>query len=277
MASWKAREVNVESTDAATPAAPGRELEPPGPFGRPLADPHGGEPAADHHQECTVELVAGRGPSSTTEAAPASPAAVRPGFGRSRPGDPPGVSLRIEGNGAAGLFKFEGLAGATFSSTGCRSEDDRRQHGADHPGRRSDRLTLSETLRRRIPAEARPALKAMALNGGVVDLELGRFRFDPTAAPDSRLRYQAQASSARGCGSAPSCRSRSTTFGAGEPGRRRDDDQVTPRGPNGKTNPPCRRRNPGPERPAAGLMDLRVELTDLELDIGSANIRPRVR
>ena len=55
------------------------------------------------------------------------------------------------------------------------------------------RLTLSETLRRRIPREAVPTVKALALNSGVVDIELKRFRYDPTAAPGSRLSYQALA------------------------------------------------------------------------------------
>ena len=40
-------------------------------------------------------------------------------------------------------------------------------------------LTLSETLRRRVPREARPAVKALALNSGVVDIELKRFRLRP--------------------------------------------------------------------------------------------------
>ena len=44
-------------------------------------------------------------------------------------------------------------------------------------------LTLSETLRRRIPFEARPAAKGLALNSGVVDIELNRFRYDPRLRP----------------------------------------------------------------------------------------------
>ena len=48
-------------------------------------------------------------------------------------------------------------------------------------------LTLSETLRRRIPVEARPIVNSLALNSGVVDIELKRFRYDPTAAPGGRL------------------------------------------------------------------------------------------
>src|SRR5262249_29532162 len=39
--------------------------------------------------------------------------------------------------------------------------------------------------------ELRPAVEALALNNGVVDLELNRFNYDPAAAPGSRLRYQA--------------------------------------------------------------------------------------
>ncbi len=54
-------------------------------------------------------------------------------------------------------------------------------------------LTLSETLRRRIPREARPMVKALALNSGVVDFELNRFRYDPSAPPAGRLSYKARA------------------------------------------------------------------------------------
>ena len=51
-------------------------------------------------------------------------------------------------------------------------------------------LTLSETLRQRVPHELRPAVDAIALNKGVVDLELNRFCYDPAAPPGYRLVYQ---------------------------------------------------------------------------------------
>ena len=54
-------------------------------------------------------------------------------------------------------------------------------------------LTLSETLRRRIPLEARPMARKLALNSGVVDIELDRFRYDPAAAPGRRVSYRAAA------------------------------------------------------------------------------------
>ena len=54
-------------------------------------------------------------------------------------------------------------------------------------------LTLSQALCRRVPCEARPALQALALNGGVADVELLHFRYDPKASPSKRLVYGALA------------------------------------------------------------------------------------
>ncbi len=42
-------------------------------------------------------------------------------------------------------------------------------------------LNLSENLRRRVPLEARPMVKKLALNNGLVDIELKQFRYDPDA------------------------------------------------------------------------------------------------
>ena len=52
-------------------------------------------------------------------------------------------------------------------------------------------LTLSETLRRRVPREARSVVNALALNNGVVDIELKRFRYDPDSRHRRPLTYQA--------------------------------------------------------------------------------------
>ena len=54
-------------------------------------------------------------------------------------------------------------------------------------------LTLSEAIRQRIPPEARPAFKAVALNGGVVDLDRVRVRYDAKAPAGSRLHYAVKA------------------------------------------------------------------------------------
>ena len=56
-----------------------------------------------------------------------------------------------------------------------------------------DALTLSDALQRRLPREVRPMMKAMAMTGGVVDLELKRATYDPKAAPEDRLTYALEA------------------------------------------------------------------------------------
>ena len=49
-------------------------------------------------------------------------------------------------------------------------------------------LVLSEALRRKLPPGPRRAFQALALNGGVVDMELNRLLYDPALPPESRLR-----------------------------------------------------------------------------------------
>ena len=164
-----------------------------------LADPWpvplGGEPAADHHQEWHGRAGRRRG---TVFGAQAN-AGIH-NDRRARPGRPRGprrssatCRSRSRETEARASSSSTARPGAT-SSTGCRIQGTidvntgRITLGGDLTG-----LTLSETLRRRIPPAAQPAVKAMALNGGVVDLELTRFCFDPSAAADRRLRYQAQA------------------------------------------------------------------------------------
>src|SRR5262249_59680712 len=50
-------------------------------------------------------------------------------------------------------------------------------------------LTLSEPLRRRLPAEARPAFDALALVRGEIDLEIARLAFHPRAPAGRRCDY----------------------------------------------------------------------------------------
>ena len=104
------------------------------------------------------------------------------------------VSLNIkEAEGNPDALEFEGTArGDAFEKMQLKGTIDLIKGNISLEGELSG-LTLSEMLRRRVPREARPAVKALALNSGVVDLELKRFRYDPTAAPARRLSYQAQA------------------------------------------------------------------------------------
>jgi hypothetical protein len=55
------------------------------------------------------------------------------------------------------------------------------------------RLTLSEKLLERIPREARPAVSALGLTGGEVNLSVDRLEYDPSAEADKRLHYDATA------------------------------------------------------------------------------------
>jgi AsmA-like C-terminal region len=105
------------------------------------------------------------------------------------------VSLRIEQQAGAGpeCLEFEGTArGDVFEKMKLKGTINLITGTITLEGDLTG-LTLSETLRRRIPLEARPMAKRLALNNGVVDIELNRFRYDPTAAAGSRLHYQAQA------------------------------------------------------------------------------------
>jgi AsmA-like C-terminal region len=219
-------------------------------------------------QNGTVELVTGEEePSSTAEPASESPPAVGAGTAARVPAILRDVSLRIEGNGAAGRFKFEGLARGDllFDRLLLRGTIDvntgRITLSGDLTG-----LTLSETLRRRIPAEARPTLQAMALNGGVVDLEVSRFCFDPSAEPDSRFCYQAHARLRDGVWKCPKLPFPLNDLSALV---HLEDGVMTikhAQGSNGKTTLRAEEGTLDLNDLQRGLMDLRVKLTDLELD-----------
>ncbi len=142
-------------------------------------------------------LIVGSGKGAGPTAERASPlAGLSPPQLPSRPGRGPAIlhdlTLKIEPAGKF-LYTFEGTArgdafdriivkGAFDLSTGCL------ELRGELTG-----LTLSQALCRRVPCEARPALRALALNGGVVDIELSRFRYDPNAAAAKRVAYGAVA------------------------------------------------------------------------------------
>ncbi len=103
------------------------------------------------------------------------------------------VSLRIERVAGAGpsQYAFEGSArGDVFGRLTLRGTID-LSTGITTLDGTLDGLTLSESLRRRIPRELRPAAQALALNNGVIDVELNRLRYNPGARPVDRLKYQA--------------------------------------------------------------------------------------
>jgi AsmA-like C-terminal region len=104
------------------------------------------------------------------------------------------VALKIEqAEGGHEHLKFEGTArGDAFEKMRLKGTVNLMTGSITLEGELAG-LTLSENLRRRVPREARPVVKALALNSGVVDIELKRFRIDPTAAAARRLSYHAQA------------------------------------------------------------------------------------
>ncbi len=100
------------------------------------------------------------------------------------------VALNIESNGGPGQVRFEGSArGDVFDRLSLNGTIDFNTGCINLDGELAE-LTLSETLRRRIPREGQAAYQALALNGGVIDVELSRFCYDPTAPPADRLHYQ---------------------------------------------------------------------------------------
>jgi hypothetical protein len=102
------------------------------------------------------------------------------------------LSLSIEPAGKF-LYKFEGTARSdNFDRIVIKGAIDLNTGVLELKGELIG-LTLSPELCRRVPSEAQPALRALALKGGVVDIELVHFRFDPNAAPGKRFIYGAQA------------------------------------------------------------------------------------
>jgi hypothetical protein len=176
------------------------------------------------------------------------------------------VSLNIVGaEGNPDALEFEGTArGDAFEKMRLKGTIDLIKGSITLEGELSG-LTLSETLRRRVPLEARPAVRALALNSGVVDIELKRFGFDPTAAPARRLSYQAQARIREGVWECPKLpfpvNELSAVIGV--------EDGILSikhaQGSNGQTS--LRAEGTiGLGDPAHSPLDLRIDLTDLELD-----------
>ncbi len=113
------------------------------------------------------------------------------------------VRLRVDQVGGL-LYKFEGSAkGDTLDHLRLGGTVNLATGRVALEGELSG-LTLSEAIRQRIPPEARPAFKALGLNGGVVDLDRVRASYDPKAPAGDRLHYAVQARLREGTGIAPS-------------------------------------------------------------------------
>ena len=103
------------------------------------------------------------------------------------------VSLKIEENGGGPEnLKFEGSArGDVFDKILLKGTVNLTTGAITLEGELAG-LTLSETLRRRLPRETLPTVNALALNSGVVDIELKRFRYRWSARNSAaNLSYQA--------------------------------------------------------------------------------------
>ena len=130
---------------------------------------------------------AASGPENGSKVSAPSPSPSRPVTG-------PGVmvlrdvSLKIEQVGGM-LFRFEGSAqGDSLDRLQISGSVDLETGRTILSGKLTG-LTLSDALRRRIPREARPAMKDLGLTGGVVDVELKRASYDPRAAAGNRIHY----------------------------------------------------------------------------------------
>ncbi len=174
------------------------------------------------------------------------------------------VGLRIEQVEGL-LYKFEGsakgdilerlhLSGTVDLGTG------RVELAGDLRG-----LTISEALRQRIPPQARPAFRAMALNGGVVDLDRVQARYEAKAPAGRRLHYAVQARLREGIWQCPKLpfpvNNLSAAFDL-------EDGALTlhhAEGYHGRTILRASGRG-RPGDPARGPMDLHVALDDFELD-----------
>jgi len=100
------------------------------------------------------------------------------------------VAVKIEPEGESRL-KFEGTAeGDAFEHLNLRGTVDRATGRVNLTGDLA-RLTVTDTLRRRIPAEYRAAWEQSGLKSGEVDLHISRVAYDPVATPP--LRYEVSA------------------------------------------------------------------------------------
>ncbi|WP_337176802.1 AsmA-like C-terminal region-containing protein [Paludisphaera sp.] len=204
----------------------------------------------------TVELVV------DPEAAPppAAAGAVGPGVAailrdvslKIRPAE--GNRLGFEGTARGDLFGRVELSGSVDPDTG----------DVDLRGRLVD-LTISDTLRRRLPGEAGEAFDALALKSGDVDVELASLALRPNAPPEAQLAYDLKLQLRDG-----SCRSTLLPFPlddlsarVGFDGRTLTIEQAE--GSNGATRIRVSGRVEAGD-PASAPLAIHVEADDLDLD-----------
>jgi hypothetical protein len=176
------------------------------------------------------------------------------------------VMLKVEGNGGGPEnIKFEGSArGDVFDKLLLEGTVNLVTGAITLKGDLA-RMTLSETLRRRIPREAVPTVNKLALNGGMVDIELKRFRYDPSAAPGARLSYHALARLREGV-----CECSKLPFPVNDLSAwiSVEDGTVSIKEAQGSNGPTTLRveGTMGIGDPSRAPLNMRVDLVDLELD-----------
>src|SRR4029077_88536 len=101
------------------------------------------------------------------------------------------LALQIEST-PEGIFRFEGTArGDAFEHIHLKGAIDTATGRITLEEGEVARLELSETLRRRLPADMRPGPRQVGLIGGEVDLSLKGLTYDPEATP--ALHYEVAA------------------------------------------------------------------------------------
>ncbi len=99
------------------------------------------------------------------------------------------VTMQVEPTGD-GLLRVEGEAeGVGFESLKLAGRLDPKTGRLDLDRSTLDRLDLGPTLRRRLPADWQPSFDRLGLTAGEADLAVNQLRYDPAAAPGSRLTY----------------------------------------------------------------------------------------
>jgi hypothetical protein len=125
----------------------------------------------------SLASAAVQGSSSTARAAAdLSPAILRDVSLKIEAGARPDRDLKFEGTASGDGFERLTLSGSIDLKTGII------EASGELAG-----LVLSESLRRKLPPDLRRSVVAMALNGGVLDLEVSRLVYDPAAPRESCL------------------------------------------------------------------------------------------
>jgi hypothetical protein len=182
------------------------------------------------------------------------------------------VSVKVESAGPKKL-QFSGSAkGDVFERMSVKGTIDLSNGRVTVEGDVA-RLTLSETLRRRIPPEVRSKEKELGITGGEVDLRISQVTYDPAATP--KIRYQASGRLRSGlwtCSKLPfpindlsasvSVRDGLLTIERAE-------------GYNGTTVLRVHRGTISLVEPERAPIDLRIDISDLELDQRLRDWTPR--